>query len=347
MGEFNFMDALKGGARELLGTMSIGFAIVGLMWNISNSEGHNPLGMATSDDRLTGLLVIGASYWLTLSILGGGKVGGQAYFNPATALGAAFEGSLHWFTWGIYLVFQFVGFWIGFLLATWTYPGDVCIPLTDTASGVTLPCAERAIRHFNPYAGMLPARYKGTTYDNDKMGNTHTAIDSVTGLSYPTSDEWGIGSALFFEAFFAFGVTLAVFKKNNIVTAGAYALAFYLAMDVSGGLINPAIGLGGGFAGWMRGFSQNGQFVDQDQFTKNAAGETTEFQKELTAQVLAEGTGSIHYDQSKALPTGFTNLWINVLAPFVGAIVAACFNWFVNGGNIFFSKGDGDEEPAV
>lgn len=346
MGEFNFVDTLKGGALEFLGTMGLGFAFVGQIWNSANSSDSAALfttGMISTDGRIATLLLIGIAYWLTISLFGGKN--GSGYFNPATALAHAFAGGLGWIEFGIFLLFQFLGFWMGFLIATWLYPGDVCVPKTFTAGGqsMTFPCAEKAIKHWNPFFALAPSRYRGTTYDNDTMGGAHEATDSVSGAKFVTSDEWGMGSALFFEFFFAFIVCFAFLKsKNNaVVVAGAYAFSSYLAMDVSGGSVNPAFALGSAFAGFMRGFTVNGAYVDQDVFT-NGPGD---FHTGLMADAAEFGPQAIFYDQFKALPSGAANIWINILAPFVGAIVAAVFNWGLADGDIFWAGKS--EEPAV
>merc|ERR1711964_678565 len=134
--------------------MGLGFAVVGGVWNGANSSDSAAMvssGMISTDGRISALLLIGVAYWLTISLFKGTNNSG--YFNPATALADAFAGSLDWIAFGLFLVFQILGWWMGFLVATWLYPGDVCVPKTFTAGGqsMTFPCAEKAIVHWNPF----------------------------------------------------------------------------------------------------------------------------------------------------------------------------------------------------
>lgn len=108
--------------------------------------------------------------------------------------------------------------------------------------------------------------------------------------------------------------------------------------------MNPAAALGGMVAAVTRGFTTHGAYIDNDTFT---TGTPSELKTQMLADAAAHGSQSIRWDATKMAPSGAAYMWINVLAPFVCAIVATLFNWALHDGSIFWDDEKAADEPAV
>lgn len=126
-------------------------------------------------------------------------------------------------------------------------------------------------RPFNIAASFWPARYRhGSKKDEEPTTGGNNLFVGVTQESKTRPDGMAIGSALFFEFFFAMVITLTVLRKaGNAANGLAYGMTFMLTRNVTGGWCNPAIAIGAAASFSARGFSVRGSVEDEkfdDQF---------------------------------------------------------------------------------
>jgi len=196
-------------------------------------------------------------------------------------------------------------------------------------------------RPFNIAASFWPARYRhGSKKDEEPTTGGNNLFVGVTQESKTRPDGMAIGSALFFEFFFAMVITLTVLRKaGNAANGLAYGMTFMLTRNVTGGWCNPAIAIGAAASFSARGFSVRGSVEDEkfdDQFKSENAGAGSEREGWDTAG-----------EANKRWPSGNGYLWIPFLVPFVGALVGNFAAFGMGIAEIGFLKKGGAEEPAV